>query len=117
MATLDKNASKPPLKARTGVYHTHAASTVGALVARYCGGRSIGRSIGRYAVAKITKINENDVWIASKDRSVTDVCFKASSFVLPLSLVTERVFEKNTRRVSSIGWNTMRAMREPEEPW
>jgi hypothetical protein len=56
IATLETNASSPPFMASTGIYHTQAVRTLGALVDMYCGGRRIRRKMEIYAKPNVTKM-------------------------------------------------------------
>jgi hypothetical protein len=129
VATLARNASSAPFTASTGIYHTQAARTLGALVARYAGGSSSGRRRGRYAVPKTRRMREREVWVASTEVSAVEASMRAVScswvdgigWDLGLSfdggvdfaVPAPRVREKNTRSVSSMGWKTIRATSEP----
>jgi len=67
VATLERKASRPPFNAKTGMYHTQAVSTDGALVARYCLGRRKGKRIGRYAVPKTSSNTEKAICIERRE--------------------------------------------------
>ena len=72
LAALETKASKPPLMAKTGMYQTHAAKTLGALVDRYCGGSSICRTIDMYAEPNVTMTMAIENWIFNSEVMVTD---------------------------------------------
>lgn len=75
--------------------------------------------MGRYAEAKLTKIIDKDIWIERRDIRASAASVRACRWFLwssPLSLdavLSARMREKKRRDVSSMGWNTIRAMREP----
>ena len=62
-------------------------------------------------------MSESDSWTDRRERRVLAACvtervFSAESLS---SEVLLRILEKKTRRVSSIGWKTMRTISEPME--
>ena len=62
-------------------------------------------------------MSESDTWTDRRERRASAACatervFSSGSLPLEVSL---RILEKKTRRVSSIGWKTMRAISEPME--
>lgn len=74
-----------------------------------CLGNNNGKRIGKYAAPKTTRISDKATWIASNVCSVSMACWIDVLESVP------RIREKKRRRVSSIGWNTIRAIIEPEE--
>ena len=61
------------------------------------------------------KMSESDTWTDKRERRVFAACVTErvfSSEYLSLEVLL-RFLEKKTRRVSSIGWKTMRAISEP----
>jgi len=101
--------------ARTGMYHIHAARTEGALVDRYFGGSIMGRRMGRYVLPKAVRITERASWTVARASKVDADCWRAwdLGFELVWRVMSARFLEKNKRRDSSMGWNTIRARREP----
>ena len=82
----------------------------GAEVARYRGGRTIERARGRYGGPNVPKMRRRWVNVKRIGMRMFAADSKAS---LGFFEVVDNVLEKKTRDVSSIGWNTMRATREP----
>lgn len=64
--------------AKTGIYQTHAAKTLGALVDRYCGGSSIGTTMDIYAEPNVTMTMAIESWIVNSKVMVTDTVRKAA---------------------------------------
>ena len=62
-------------------------------------------------------MSESDTWTDRRERKVFAACvtervFSSGSLSLEVLL---RILEKKTRRVSSSGWKTMRAISEPKK--
>jgi hypothetical protein len=90
--------------------YTHAPSILPALVAAYFGGKTKGRTKGRYDDPNRTKRRENEVWVRRRDVRAVEAVDKEE----PDGEV--RSLEKYNRRVSSRGWKMILASREPPSP-
>ena len=64
------------------MYHTHAASTCGALVVTYCFGRRIWRARGRYDVPNTMSSTEKDNWTERSEVRVFAAVFNAVLFAV-----------------------------------